>query len=186
LRGFDFIPTSIADLMIVQRTRFEDKRGFLSRLYCAEEFGAIEIRKDIAQINHTLTRRRGAVRGMHFQSPPHAEQKYVTCMRGSIFDVAVDMRKNSVTFLKWHGEVLSAENQRSLLIPEGFAHGFQALEDDCEIIYLHSVPYAQESESALNALDPMLGISWPLDIGEMSDRDRSHPMLTAAFEGVDA
>lgn len=172
--------------MLVQRKRFEDQRGFLSRFYCAEEFGTAGAGKGISQINHTLTKRRGAVRGMHFQMPPHAECKYVSCMRGEIFDVAVDVRRDSATFLKWHGEVLSAQNRRSLLIPEGFAHGFQALADDCEIIYLHSAPYAQAAETALNALDPLLGISWPLEIAEISDRDRAHPMLTAAFKGVDA
>ena len=186
MQRFDFSPTPIADLMLVQRKCIEDPRGFLSRFYCAEEFGAAGAGKSISQINHTLTRRKGTVRGMHFQMPPHAERKYVSCMRGEIYDVAVDVRRNSATFLKWHGEVLSAQNQRSLLIPEGFAHGFQALDDDCEIIYLHSAPYAQAAEAALNPLDPLLGIAWPLEITEMSDRDRAHLMLTSAFKGVGA
>ena len=182
---FDFVPTPIAGLMLVQRQRLEDSRGFLSRFYCAEEFEALGVHQSIAQINHTLTRCKGAVRGMHFQLPPYAETKVVSCLHGEIFDVAVDLRKNSPTFLQWHGTVLSAENQRSLLIPDGFAHGFQALADDCELIYLHTAAYHPAAEGAVNANDPRLAIAWPLDITEMSDRDRAHPLLAAEFEGIE-
>ena len=182
---FDFSPTPIVGLVLVQRKRLEDSRGFLSRLYCAEEFESAGVRRAISQINHTLTRRKGAVRGMHFQRPPHGEIKVVSCLHGEVFDVAVDLRKNSPTFLKWHGEVLSAQNQRSMLIPEGFAHGFQALADDCELVYLHTTAYQQTAETALNATDPRLAIAWPLGITEMSDRDRSHVMLAADFEGIE-
>lgn len=182
---FDFVRTSIAGLMLVQRQRFEDSRGFLSRFYCAEEFKALGVDQPIAQINHTLTRRKGAVRGMHFQSPPHAETKVVSCLHGEVFDVAVDLRKKSPTFLQWHGAVLSAENQRSLLIPEGFAHGFQALTDDCELIYLHTAPYQPAAEGAVNVNDPRLAIAWPLEITEISERDRAHPLLPSEFEGIE-
>ena len=179
-----FIPCPIDGLMVVERTRVEDSRGFLSRLYSADEFESAGRRKPIVQINHTLTRQRGAVRGLHFQWPPFAETKFVSCVRGEILDVAVDLRKDSPTFLQWHGEVLSADNVRSLLIPEGFAHGFQALSSDCELIYLHSAPYNASAEGAVNVLDPLLSIRWPLEIAEISDRDRRHPMLTASFEGI--
>ena len=182
---FDFVPTPIAGLLCVQRQRLEDSRGFLSRFYCAEEFKAAGDFRPIAQINHTLTRSRGAVRGMHFQRPPHAETKLVSCLHGEVFDVAIDLRKSSPTFLQWHGLVLSAANQRSLLIPEGFAHGFQALTDNCELIYLHTTAYQPAAEGAINANDPRLAIAWPLDITEMSDRDRAHPMLTADFERIE-
>jgi len=183
---FDFLPTPIAGLMLVQRQRLADHRGFLSRFYCAEEFKALGIHQAIAQINHTLTRNKGAVRGMHFQVPPHAETKLVSCLHGEVFDVAVDLRRNSPAFLQWHGAVLSAENQRSLLIPEGFAHGFQALVDDCELIYLHTVAYQPAAEGAVNARDPRLAIAWPQDITEMSERDRVHPMLAADFLGIES
>lgn len=179
-----FLPTPLAGLLVVERTRIEDSRGFLSRLYSVESFESVGIRKSIAQINHTLTRRAGAVRGMHFQRPPHAETKLVSCFRGEVFDVAVDLRRHSPTFLGWHAEVISADNQRSLLIPEGFAHGFQTLTADCELLYLHTASYEPHAEGAVSAIDPRLGIAWPLDITEMSDRDRSHPVLTAEFEGV--
>jgi dTDP-4-dehydrorhamnose 3,5-epimerase len=181
---FDFSPTALSGLAVVERKPIADDRGFLERSWCAEEFHAAGWEMSIAQINHTLTRQCGTVRGMHFQHPPYAEIKLVTCFRGEIFDVAVDLRRNSPTFLKWHGEVLSATNHRSLLIPEGFAHGFQTLTDDCELLYLHSAPYCQGAEGALNAGDPRLGIAWPLAIAEMSDRDRGHPMLGTDCEGI--
>lgn len=182
---FEFVPTPLSGLMIVQRQLREDHRGFLSRFYCAEEFETAGVRKPIAQINHTLTKRRGTVRGLHFQRPPHAEIKFVSCLRGEIFDVAVDLRRNSPTFLRWHAEVLSAATRRSLLIPEGFAHGFQALSDDCEIMYLVTAAYHPAAEDALLATDPSLNIGWPIPITEMSDRDRCHPELTAGFDGVE-
>jgi dTDP-4-dehydrorhamnose 3,5-epimerase len=183
---FNFRATPIAGLMLVERQHQEDSRGFLSRLYCAEEFGEIGVRVPISQINHTLTRHKGTVRGLHYQLPPHAETKLVSCLRGEIFDVAVDLRSNSPTFLKWHGEILSAANRRSLVIPEGFAHGFQTLSNDCELLYLHTAAYEPTSEAGVNANDPRLKIEWPIEITEMSDRDRSHPMLSTEFSGVAA
>jgi dTDP-4-dehydrorhamnose 3,5-epimerase len=182
---FDFLPTPIAGLILVQRQRLEDSRGFLSRFYCADEFKAAGVQQPIAQINYTLTRSKGTVRGMHFQLPPHAETKVVSCLHGEVFDVAVDLRKNSPSFLQWHGVPLSAENQCSFLIPEGFAHGFQTLTDDCELIYLHTAAYQPAAEGAVNANDPRLAIAWPLEITEMSDRDCAHPLLAAEFEGFE-
>lgn len=181
---FDFISTPLNGLMLVQRRAIEDHRGFLSRFYCAEELGEVGFNKPIAQINHTLTRKKGAVRGMHFQHPPHAEIKLVSCLKGAIFDVAVDLRRGSTTFLHWHGEMLSAENRKSLLIPEGYAHGFQTLTEDCELIYLHTTAYHPEAEGALNVADPRLNIVWPLPIGDLSDLDRTHPFINQYFQGV--
>jgi len=181
---FEFIPTPLAGLTLVQRTAIEDRRGFLSRFFCADEFRAAGLGKPIAQINHTLTRGSGTVRGMHFQNPPHAETKLVSCLQGEIFDVAVDLRRGSPTFLHWHGELLTADNRRSLLIPEGFAHGFQTLTADCELIYLHTDSYHPESEGALNAADPRLGIAWPLAITEISERDRNHKPIEQDFQGI--
>jgi dTDP-4-dehydrorhamnose 3,5-epimerase len=181
---FDFFDKPAPGLKVVQRHCIEDERGFLSRMFCAEEFGTAGMRKPISQINYTLTRRKGTVRGMHYQLPPYGEVKIVSCLRGEVFDVAVDLRRNSETFLKWYGEVLSAANNRSLLIPEGFAHGFQALTTDCELVYLNTSPYRPAAEAALNAIDPRLAIAWPLGITEMSARDRGHSMLNDAFEGI--
>ena len=174
----------LAGLKLVERQNLGDSRGFLSRMFCAGELAPAGWAKPVAQINLTVTAQRGTVRGMHFQHPPHSEMKLVNCIRGAVWDVAIDLRAGSPTFLKWHAEELSAENRRSLLIPEGFAHGFQTLTDDCELLYLHSVPYAPASEGALNARDSALGITWPLEIAEMSERDRRHPNLTHEFRGV--
>lgn len=184
MQRFDCFDLPLAGLKIVQRKPIEDARGFLSRFYCAAEFESYGFDKPISQINHTLTYKKGAVRGLHYQMPPYAEIKLVSCLKGEIFDVAIDLRKGSPTFLHWHGEVLSAGNRRSLLIPEGFAHGFQTLTEDCELIYLHTAPYEQSAEAALNAMDPKLNIAWPLDIAELSDRDSSHPMIKNDFEGI--
>jgi len=181
---FDFLPTALEGLMCVQRKPREDERGFFSRLFCAEEFRVAGWHRPIAQINHTLTKRRGTVRGLHFQRPPQAEAKLVGCLRGEVFDVAVDLRQGSSTFLRWHGEVLSADNRKSLLIPEGFAHGFQTLTDDCELLYLHSEFYSPDAEGALHCADPRLAIAWPLAISELSERDCGHPLLEDSFEGV--
>lgn len=180
---FDFISTPLPDLILVQRKVIEDQRGFLSRFFCADEFREAGMSKPVVQINHTLTRVKGAVRGLHFQYPPHAETKLVSCLHGEVFDVAVDLRRDSPTFLQWHGVMLSAGNRQSLLIPEGFAHGFQALSEGCELIYLHTAAYQQKAEGGLNVADPKLGIAWPLNIAELSERDRNHKMIEQEFQG---
>jgi dTDP-4-dehydrorhamnose 3,5-epimerase len=181
---FEFIPTPLAGLIVIRRKPMQDERGVFERFFCRQELQEAALHKPIVQINRSLTRRTGTVRGMHFQYPPHAEAKIVSCLKGEIFDVAVDIRTGSATFLRWHGEVLSAENHRSLLIPEGFAHGFQTLTDDCELLYLHTAEYMPQAEGALNARDPRLAITWPRAVGEMSDHDRLHPLLSSDFMGV--
>jgi dTDP-4-dehydrorhamnose 3,5-epimerase len=181
---FLFSQTPIADLLVVERQRRGDDRGFLSRFYCAEEMKAAGFVDPVVQVNHTLTRQAGAVRGMHFQLPPAAEDKFVSCLRGRVYDVAVDLRKDSPTFLQWHAEILSADNIKSFFIPKGFAHGFQTLEDDCELIYLHTEFYRPEVEAGLNPLDPALAIAWPLPIGDISPRDRSHAPIAPDYHGL--
>lgn len=174
----------LAGLKRIERQNLGDSRGFLSRLFCADELTAAGWSKPVAQINQTVTVRRGTVRGLHFQAPPHAEMKLVSCLRGAICDVAVDLRTDSPTFLAWHAEELSAANRRALLIPEGFAHGFQTLTDDCELLYLHSSPHTASAEGGINPRDPAIGVTWPLAIAEMSARDEGHPMLGENFVGV--
>ncbi len=181
---FRIVDTTLSDLKVVVRERRTDERGFLSRLFCAEDLAAAGWRGGIAQINQTVTHRPHSVRGLHFQRPPHAEAKLVSCLHGRVWDVAVDLRAASPTLLHWHAEELSADNGRALLIPAGFAHGFQVLEPDSELVYLHSVPYAPGSEGALNALDPRLAIAWPMRVGERSARDQAHPLLTDDFQGI--
>ena len=176
--------TPIDGLPIIQRQPIGDDRGYLERLFCSDELDALIGKCSIVQINHTQTTKAGTVRGMHFQYPPHAETKLVSCLRGEVFDVAVDLRECSPTFLHWHGEVLSENNHRTFCIPEGFAHGFQTLTKDCELIYFHTASYAPNAEAALNALDPLLAIDWPLSITELSLRDQKHAMLTPNFLGL--
>ena len=182
---FSIFDTPIAGLKVIERKPVGDHRGFLARIFCADQLSGAGWKKSIAQINQTVTKKRGAVRGMHFQNVPYAEMKLVSCLQGEILDVAVDLRKNSPTFLKWHAEKLSSENCHALLIPEGFAHGFQTLTDDCELLYLHSAPYVREAEAGIRPNDPYLGISWPLDFFEISTRDAGHPLLNDQFTGIE-
>lgn len=176
---FNFHPAPLEGIWRVTRKPIVDARGFFSRFYCAEAFAAIGLGMPLAQINHSLSRHCGTVRGMHFQHPPHGETKIVTCMAGRIFDVAVDLRHGSRTFLQWFGTELSAANQESLVIPPGFAHGFQTLEDDTEILYLVSAAYNAEAEDGLNPFDPALNIGWPLKASEISSRDAQRGFLDA-------
>ena len=184
MERFSIEDLPLTGLKKITRLHLGDQRGFLSRLFCEEELRPAGWIKPVAQINLTYTQKKGTVRGMHFQNPPHTEMKLVSCLRGEIFDVAVDLRKDSPTFLHWRSAILSAENRDALLIPEGFAHGFQALTPDVEILYFHSVPYAPQAEAGLKATDPSLGIAWPLPIEELYGRDKNHPLLTEAFHGI--
>lgn len=168
----------------VQRERLGDSRGFLARLFCAEELAAFGWSGPIAQINHTRTSRQGTVRGLHFQHAPHAEIKLVSCLRGRIWDVAVDLREDSPTFGCWHAAELSADNGRALLIPQGCAHGFQTLSDDVELLYCHSAAYAANAEGGVHPQDERLAIPWPLPITELSVRDAGHPRLGAIHRAL--
>lgn len=182
---FDFIDTPIKGLKIVQRKPIKDDRGYFSRFYCADSFKEHALENKILQINHSYSKQKGTVRGMHFQLPPHAETKYVSCIKGEIFDVAIDLRQNSPTFMHWYGEILSASNHKSLLIPEGFAHGFQTLEEGCELLYLVSNRYEPKFERALNPTDPLVNIHWPLSITEISDKDKNCLRISSNFKGLD-
>lgn len=168
---------------MLERRRFADDRGYFSRLFCQGELEELWPRRPILQINESLTVDRGTVRGMHFQKAPHEEMKFVTCLAGEILDVAVDVRPQSPTYLHWHGERLSAANMRSMLVPPGFAHGFQALTDNCLLLYVIDTPYAPDFEGGLNPTDPLLGIDWRLAITCLSDRDRNLPMLQPSVPG---
>lgn len=177
-------PLALAGLHLVQRQRMSDSRGDLSRIFCAHELAVAGWTQPVAQINHTRTARRGTVRGLHFQRAPHAEAKLVSCIRGEVWDVAVDLRQGSATFLQWHAQPLSADNGCALLIPQGFAHGFQALTDGAELLYCHSAAFAPQAEAGIHPQEPRLAIAWPLPVSDLSPRDASHGELTADFEGV--
>ncbi|MBB4953159.1 dTDP-4-dehydrorhamnose 3,5-epimerase [Agrobacterium vitis] len=177
-------PTAIAGLTVLARSRFGDERGFLSRLFCGEELPDLGWSGAVMQINETVTRFAGTVRGMHFQHAPFTETKLVTCVQGRILDVAVDLRQGSPTFLQHVAVELSEDNARSLLIPAGFAHGFQALSDNVRMIYAHSAPFRPEAEGGLHPQDPALAIAWPLPVQKLSARDERHPLIAREFEGL--
>jgi dTDP-4-dehydrorhamnose 3,5-epimerase len=180
-----FVATALplSGLTLLERQVVGDQRGFLSRMFCAEELAASGWLKPIAQINHTYTRDKGTVRGLHFQREPFCEAKLVSVVRGEIWDVAVDLRNSSPTYLCWHAERLSAKNSRAMLIPEGFAHGFQSITDDVDMIYCHSTAYDPTSEDGLNPSDSRLAITWPLSISEISQRDQDLPHADDDFVG---
>ncbi|MCP4071738.1 MAG: dTDP-4-dehydrorhamnose 3,5-epimerase [Hyphomicrobiales bacterium] len=169
---FSFEDTPMAGLKVIHKTKLEDARGHFSRLFCEDEFEQLGWGDNIVQINHTLTQKKGTVRGLHFQKAPYAEIKIVNCLRGKIFDIAVDLRPESPTFLNWESCELSGENWRSFYIPEGFAHGFQTLTEDVEMLYFHNRAYHPEFEDGFHPQDGELAIKWPLEITELSDRDQ--------------
>lgn len=174
----------IAGLKIAQSVPHSDARGAFMRLFCANELQPVLGERHISQINHSRTSHVGAVRGMHFQYPPHAEMKLVRCLRGRIFDVSVDVRAGSPTFLQWHAQELRQDDAQMMIIPEGFAHGFQVLEPESELLYLHTAFYYPSAERGLLHDDPRLAIDWPLPPQDVSPRDLSHSRLDAAFTGV--
>lgn len=177
-----FDPTEIDGVFAVRHDARSDLRGRFRRFYCDREFATAGLNTVWVQANHSVTLGRGAVRGMHFQWPPHAEAKLVSCVVGKAFDVAVDLRKGSPTFLRWTS--VEIDETTSCYIPQGCAHGFQALADEVHLIYQHSNYYAPESEGGVRFDDPALAIAWPLPVGIVSDRDRSFASIRADFEGV--
>ena len=174
----------IADSAMVDVEPFVDSRGIFSRWFCQKELEPLIGPRRIVNVNFSKTEQLGAVRGMHFQYPPKAEMKLVRCLRGKVFDVMVDLRKDSPTFLQWHGEVLSPENMRMLVIPEGVAHGFQTLENQSEMLYLHTEFYSPEQDGCIRYDDPRVGIAWPLPVTDVSEKDRTHPLMERTFEGL--
>jgi len=182
--AFSITLTPIKGVFAVGRRPRRDHRGFLTRLFCVDEFAPLGWAGAIAQINHTYTSNSGTIRGMHFQHPPRAEKKLVICVRGTVCDVAVDLRAGSPTFLQHHKEILSADNQVALLIPEGCAHGFQSLTDDVELVYLHSDKYSAPNEGGVSPFDEILAIAWPQPVSAISDRDRHYPKLASNYQGL--
>lgn len=178
------LPTRLAGLFVAEAVAVADHRGAFSRFFCANALEPALGARRIVQINHSLTRAVGAVRGLHFQQPPHAEMKLVRCLRGRVFDVAVDLRAGSPTFLQWHAEELSPASGRMMIIPEGFAHGFQVLEPESELLYLHTAFYMPDAEGGVAHDDPRVGIAWPLPATDLSQRDRQHPPLADGFTGI--
>lgn len=176
--------TPFSGLVVLRREPFEDHRGSLDRLFDREVVGSLVPGFTVAQVNHTVTVGRGTVRGLHYQGPPQADAKVVTCLRGRVFDVVVDLREGSPTFLNWHTVELSEKKRTSIVIPAGFAHGFQLLSESCELFYVHSERYHEDAEGGIHPEDPTLSIPWPEVISQMSTRDQEHPMLDPDWSGV--
>lgn len=181
---FNIHSLPLAGLKLIERKPFGDSRGFLARLFCENDLVKCGWSQPVSQINQTYTAKKGTVRGLHYQCPPHAEMKLVSCLQGQIWDVAVDLRLDSPTFLHWYGAELSAENNHALLIPEGFAHGFQTLSNDVELLYCHSAAYDSKAEAGIHIMEPLVAIEWPLTISECSERDQSFPLLDDEYLGV--
>jgi dTDP-4-dehydrorhamnose 3,5-epimerase len=179
-----FEETPLAGAYVVTLTPRSDNRGWFARTFCQDEFAQIGHTEPWVQMNHSMTHQAGAIRGMHFQHPPYAEIKLVRCIAGRVFDVIVDLRADSTTFGNWFGAELSADNYKMMYIPKGFAHGFQTLTTDCQLLYCHSNYYTPDSEGAVRFDDPRINIQWPLPVTDLSNRDASHPLLTDEFGGI--
>lgn len=175
-----FLETPLAGLYVVELEALRDERGFFARTFCLREFEALGVNLAVAQCNVSLNTRAATIRGLHFQAPPHEEAKLIRCTRGAIYDVAVDIRPGSHTYLRWHSVELTPDNGQMLYIPHGFAHGFQTLADNTEVSYLMSEFYHAESGGGLRWDDPLLAITWPLGNPILSDKDRKHPLLNRA------
>lgn len=172
-----FTATQLTDAWLIKIEPREDERGFFARIWCRHELAGHGLDTEIAQESLSVNRHRGTMRGLHFQRPPHEETKIVRCTRGGIFDVIVDLRPRSRSYLHWQGFELTADNRQSLYVPKGFAHGFQTLTDDAEIVYQISEFYAPNSAAGYRYDDVAFSIAWPLPVTVISERDLSWPVF---------
>jgi len=179
----EFIPTHIEGLYTIRLKKLEDERGLFARTFCKNEFSQIGFDKEFVQFNHSFNKHKGTVRGMHFQNTPYCETKLIRCILGSVYDVAVDLRKRSPTFLQYFGIELNSENMYSILIPEGFAHGFQTLEDNSALIYHHTQYYTPNADAGVRFDDPALDIHWILAV-MISEKDKSYKLIDVSFKGI--
>jgi dTDP-4-dehydrorhamnose 3,5-epimerase len=170
-----FAETELKGAFVIELERLEDERGFFARSWCRREFEARNLSSRLEQCNVSFNSKKGTLRGMHFQIAPHAEAKLVRCTLGAIYDVIIDLRRDSTTFKKWLGIPLSMVNRRMLYVPEGFAHGFQTLEDNTEVFYQMSEFFDPECARGVRWDDPAFGVHWPIPAPTVSDRDRSFP-----------
>jgi dTDP-4-dehydrorhamnose 3,5-epimerase len=178
----NFESTGLNGSYVVDIFPVKDERGWFVRTFCKNEFTKIGHSDEWVQMNHSFTNEAGTIRGMHFQKPPYSETKLIRCIAGNVFDVMIDLRRNSNTFLKWFGIELSAENKKMIFIPGGFAHGFQTLTDNCQLIYHHTAFYKPGFEEGIMYNDKMINVNWPKPVTKISERDNSHPLLNSGFE----
>jgi dTDP-4-dehydrorhamnose 3,5-epimerase len=171
----DFTETPLRGAFLVRARKIEDHRGFFARAWCGEEFAQHGLNPNVRQINAASSHTKGTLRGLHYQEEPHAEAKFVWCTRGAIYDVIVDLRRNSTTCGQWFATELTADGGTMLYAPEGFGHGYQTLTPDADVYYLTTAPYAPHAASGVRYDDRVLNIEWPLDVTEISDTDRQWP-----------
>jgi dTDP-4-dehydrorhamnose 3,5-epimerase len=174
-----FTETKLNGAYVIEIKKLEDVRGFFSRVWCKNELEACGLISDIAQINTSYSKKRGTLRGMHYQVEPNQENKIIRCTKGAIYDVIIDLRPKSPTYKKWLGIELTAENYKMLYVPEDFAHGFQTLEDDTEVVYQVSQFYSPQSEQGVRYNDSAFGIRWPIDVRVITDKDKNWADYTA-------
>ncbi len=179
-----FTETLLKGSFTVSLQPIEDERGWFTRTYCKNEFAAIGHTKEWVQLNHSFTSKKGTIRGMHYQLQPFSEIKLVRCIAGAVYDVIIDLRKESTTFLQYFGVELSSANKKMIYIPEGFAHGFQALTDDCELLYHHSQFYLPGVEGGIKYDDAAINIKWPFANSMVSARDNQHKLIDFNFKGL--
>ena len=184
MKRFSTRDLPLAGLVLIESLEIADDRGSFTRLFEPEAMTALGWTGPVEQVNLSHTRHCGTIRGLHYQRPPHAEVKIVTCLSGAVYDVALDLRRNSPSFLHWHAVELHADRRTAVLIPAGCAHGFQTLTDDVDLLYLHSAPHRPDAEAGLQAFDERLGIEWPLELTQMSERDRAFALIGDDFEGL--
>lgn len=178
MKNLEITPSNIIiGLNVIKTNPFIDQRGSFSRLFCEIELDEIIGERNIVQINFSKTKLIGSIRGLHFQKSPYKEMKFIRCLKGRVWDIAVDLRKDSKSFLKWHAEELTSENSKMIAIPEGCAHGFQVLEEESELIYLHTAPYNILAEDGVRYNDPIFNIKWPLEVTNISDKDKNFNLL---------
>lgn len=177
--------SQLADgVFLLERKSIVDERGLFERIFCPEELGEYWENRKICQVNRSLTKNVGAFRGFHFQKPPFCEMKFIQCVHGAVLDIAIDLRAHSNTFLQTFSYELTAKNNLAVILPEGFAHGFQVLEPESELIYFHSAPYKKEYEDGINYQDPRFEIKLPLPIKEISSRDQAFNYLDKNYKGI--
>lgn len=185
MQRFEVKTTPLAGVFVLKAKPIGDERGYFERLFCAEEFKELGFDIPVSQINHSYNQGIGIIRGMHMQLPPYTEIKVVRCLRGKVCDVALDVRKNSPTFLQHFAVELSADEHNYLYLPHGIAHGYQALTEESDVLYLVSAPYHAEAEKGFNPLDPTFNIKWPLPPSIMSAKDRERAFINPDFQGIE-
>lgn len=179
-----FIETKFENLVIVEPEPYRDERGLFFRSFCKKEFKEIGLKKEFVQVNQSINFKKGTFRGLHFQVPPFADAKLIRCVNGKVFDIIVDVRKNSKTFLEYFTVELTSENKKMLFVPAGFAHGFLTLEDNSQLIYHHTSYYQPGFEGELNFKDPKINIELPISVKVITDKDLNIPFLKSGYKGI--